>query len=917
MSKLNTVSVENDPLFLALTRPIMVAGVTYDFMVINAMLTTLAFLATGNLLMFLIGAPIHAVGYVLSLKDPRIFSLLSVALTKHGNCHALNKKLWGCTTYTPTQAHARGRMAIEKTTHGQEALNDKPASQFIPYAAHVDERTISTREGYLLQIIELDGLDFETLDQEDLNQLKNARNNLWKTVADSSISISYHIIRQEITDYPDNENLEGFAKDLDEAWKAKFENKRLFVNKHYLTIIRRPRKGSAGLIAEIQKFLFKAVDKDAAKEELRNGLKALDDVAQPILTTLKRYSPRRLSVYEANNGAYASEALEFLYSIINQDQQNVALPSSDLANYLPAKRFFFGKDALEIRGAERDDITFGAMIGVKEYSPKTFPGMLDHLLRSPQEMVVTQHFSFVERPKALAALKTVVRQMDMAEDAALSLQEDLIEAMDDAESRRIVFGEHQLSILVKGKSTKELDEGVSEIMGQMRDLGLIATREDMYMESCYWSQLPGNFSYQARASMISSQNFASFASFHNFPTGKADNNHWGNHVSMLETTSGAPYFFNFHHRDLGNFNMFGPSGSGKTVLLLFLLAQAQKFKPRSVFFDKDRGGEIFVRACGGHYSVIEPGEPTGFNPLQCQNTESNKAFLRDWLAQLVAPHDGRDLSTNERQVIASAIEENFSMPLEHRRLRYLAELFQGHERASSDSIEARLAPWHSGGARSWMFDNEVDELSLNNPLTGFDLTSILDDPTSRTPALMYMFHRVNDLLNGDKVILFIDEGWKALDDPTFESKIKDWLKTIRKQNGLVGFGSQSVTDASNSRIGDTLIEQCATQIFMPNNKANKDSYSAFGLTDKEFEIIRNTDPASHEFLIKHGHHSVVAKLDLSGMDDVLAVLSGRTETVRLLNKIRGDVGNNPQDWLPVFHEERKKTAQTNTQGKYY
>jgi type IV secretory pathway VirB4 component len=50
--------------------------------------------------------------------------------------------------------------------------------------------------------------------------------------------------------------------------------------------------------------------------------------------------------------------------------------------------------------------------------------------------------------------------------------------------------------------------------------------------------------------------------------------------------------------------VIGPSGSGKTVVLGFLLAQAQRFAPRAVFFDKDRGAEILLRAIGGTYRVV-------------------------------------------------------------------------------------------------------------------------------------------------------------------------------------------------------------------------------------------------------------------------------------------------------------------------
>ena len=56
--------------------------------------------------------------------------------------------------------------------------------------------------------------------------------------------------------------------------------------------------------------------------------------------------------------------------------------------------------------------------------------------------------------------------------------------------------------------------------------------------------------------------------------------------------------------------------------LSFLLAQGMRVepRPRCVFIDKDRGGEIFVRAMGGRYERLSPGEPTGFAPLQLEDT---------------------------------------------------------------------------------------------------------------------------------------------------------------------------------------------------------------------------------------------------------------------------------------------------------
>ena len=190
-------------------------------------------------------------------------------------------------------------------------------------------------------------------------------------------------------------------------------------------------------------------------------------------------------------------------------------------------------------------------------------------------------------------------------------------------------------------------------------------------------------------------------------------------------------------------------------------------------------------------------------------------------------------------------------------------------------------------------------------MIAFDLTSILDAPLIRTPTLLYMFHRVRMALDGSKSLIFIDEGWKALDDEVFANKIKDWLKTIRKMNGVIGFGSQSASDAANSSIADSLIEQCPTQIFMPNGKAKTEDYrGAFALTESEFRVIKESGIGSRQFLIKQGQASAVAKLDLAGLDDEIAVLSGRTETVNLLSDIIAEVGSDPEVWLPIFQERR-------------
>ena len=378
---------------------------------------------------------------------------------------------------------------------------------------------------------------------------------------------------------------------------------------------------------------------------------------------------------------------------------------------------------------------------------------------------------------------------------------------------------------------------------------------------------------------------------------------------MLETTSFGPYYFNFHNGDLGNFTVIGPSGSGKTALLTFLIAQAEKIKPRVAYFDKDRGAESFIRGIGGQYSVLSPGEPTSFNPLALPDTGENRAFLAEWLARLLSVH-GTQIDVEDRAIIGDAIDANFAQDVDHRRLRYLRELFRGVRRPIAGDLAARLSAWCGAGEHAWLFDNESDRLDTGTRILGVDMTRLLDSPLTRTPAMMYLFHRLEQRLDGTPTIIVIDEGWKALDDEVFVKRVRDWEKTIRKRNGVVGFCTQNAGDALESCIAGAIIEQSATNIFFPNPKARAADYvEGFGLTPHEFELVRTLPDTSHCFLVKQADHSVVARLDLSCLNGEMRVLAGTERSVRRLDALRAQLGDEPSRWLKPFMRHAEASPQ--------
>lgn len=788
------------------------------------------------------------------------------------------------------------QLARKQTQRVVLARREEPASLYVPYSAHYDEQTILTRNGQLLQVLKIDGLSFSTADSDTLDMRKHLRNALFKSIGSHNYALWFHTVRRRQPAYPDGEFPAGFAQELDSEWRQKYKARSLYANDLYITVIRRGQGGKIGRFQHWIERLSHKANKAQEMQYLRDAAKDLRDTVSRFTSNLDPYGLEVLSTKRTDAGLM-SEPLRFLSRLINLEDRPVLLPRQDLSTYLPRKRLIFGARAIEIRGAS--DTKFAAMISVKEYGPETAAGVLDRFLTLPYEFVVTQSFSFMNRRDSLDKLQTQQRMLANTDDLAESQIEGINQALDDVTSGVVAFGDHHLTVMPICEDVATLEKSVAAIESELTNVGIVAVREDLNMEPCFWAQLPTNFAYIARKAPISTSNLAGFASLHNFPTGRLDGNHWGPAVTALETTSGTPYFFNFHVADVGHTLIIGPTGTGKTVLMNFLTAQARKFNCKLFAFDKDRGAEIFIRAVGGDYAILGGGRASGFNPLQLPDNSDNRAFLAEWLETLVATQR-EQITSADIAAINEAVKGNYKLPPEARTLSNIAP-FLGM--GGPATLAGRLAQWHGQGARANLFGGQRDTLSLDQRVFGFEMGPVLDDPQSLAPTLLYLFHRIQMVLDGTPTMIELDEGWALLDNPVFALKIKDWLKTIRKLNGFVVFATQSPEDAAKSSISDTLVQSAATQIYLPNHKATETYKTVFKLTDREFNLIRETDPASRCFLLKHGRDSVIAKLDLGGMPKIVSVLSGRAETVKMLDRIRAAHGDDPSSWLPVFQRE--------------
>ncbi len=91
--------LQRDRLFVALTRPQLFAGVTYDIFAINLVGSAELYLIFRSTLAIMVFVLVHGLGALVCLRDPRAVGLWIVRMRTCGRIR--NYGLWRCNSYRP------------------------------------------------------------------------------------------------------------------------------------------------------------------------------------------------------------------------------------------------------------------------------------------------------------------------------------------------------------------------------------------------------------------------------------------------------------------------------------------------------------------------------------------------------------------------------------------------------------------------------------------------------------------------------------------------------------------------------------------------------------------------------------------------------------------------------------------------
>ena len=753
----------------------------------------------------------------------------------------------------------------------------------LPYVIELDDEVVRTRDNGLMVSLEVTGIDGVTSGASAVSALRAGFAHLLDTLDERFTFYLHRMMRGADTGLAPIHGAR-FAADIDRAWGRELSRRNLQDSVLILTVVRRQ-------VAPLAVPFFSKAAAKVFGEDTNRRLEELREVIS-ILETGLGIKTKRLTISSGSLvGFYASLLTGELQL---QPRSPFCLLSEDAAG--AAVRFGRGVIAIE-EGAST--ARFAAVLYVKSYATATWPGMLDALGAS-QDTLISHSYTPIERGSITERVKRRVAQMRASEDMAATIEAQLFEAADKAESGTLGFGVHQMTITVFAETEASLDTQVARIRSIAHQNGMRLVREVTALEAAFFAMHPGNMDYRARDMTVSSVNFADMAALHAADTGTEKARlPWQTPITVFQTLQGSLHRFSFHEPGdpnaeptNGHTLVLGKSGGGKTTTVAFLAAQAQRTGGRTIIFDKEAGLKMAVHALGGRYAEIRAGRATGLNPLATESGERGEAWLLDWMVALLESRSG-PMSPLQSEALKSAITQNGKARLGLQNFRAFQELFG--DVGDGLDLAQRLGEWDPEGRYGWVFGEASEPVVdfSSHDITAVDLTEILDLGTERTAILGAMFRRIEMLIEEKRpTLIIIDEAWKVLDDDYFSKKLAEWLVTARKKNVVVVMMTQFPSQIRGSK-ARSILQALPNQLLFPNGEAASADYDSFRLTDGELDFVLNPIPGQRLVLSRNPRGSTVLNVDLKALGPLLTALGGGQAG---LNAFGADYAKRPKFW---------------------
>ena len=521
--------------------------------------------------------------------------------------------------------------------------------------------------------------------------------------ASSRFALYHHVVRRGVDAGHGGDFADDFSRALDDAWRARLGAKKLYVNELFLTLVRRPAAGPGRRGGRRAARLDRRPGSDAkAPPRCQTSCASWTPRAKRCWRRSAPYGARLLGGLRDAQGPLLRAAGIPVVALQRRDAARCCCRSADLGEYLPYRRVSFGAETVELSRRRRTATRSFAAHGLDQ--GLSAADRAGHA-RRPAAPAVRNGRSARASPsstarRASSRMNLALRRMRSAEDEALSLRQGLSQAKDDVAAGRAAFGEHHLTRRGPAPTPRAVERGGGRGAGRAspRWASSPCARRSRWSRPSGRSS-PAISSISPGARLISTANFAGFASATISRSARPTATTGARRSRVLETTVGRPLLFQFpqgrprqlhRHRPVGLGQDGGaelPAGPG-----------AQVRSAHRLLRQGSRRGDVPAR----HRRPLRRAAARRADraSIRCSwpTRPANRA-LPGRLDRAPGHAAGRDLGAEDLARIKEAVDANYDQPPAYRRLRYFAELFRG-DRAARRRRPGRAAAALVGRGRA-------------------------------------------------------------------------------------------------------------------------------------------------------------------------------------------------------------------------
>ncbi len=823
-----------------------------------------------------VAALLYVFGVAAGLKDPDFFSLFLVRFNLGFTAPFIIKKNYQATG------------SAKATT--KESMT--------PLIGISPDGITQLKDGNIARVIEFSGKDYTGIPDDLEEYLSKKRQMLFDNTSNNLVFMfQTHRLKEDFENQEHKFSVE-IAKEIAKKRSANFQ--KAYITKHFLIIT--PAKNPIQTLIKnlTQSFGTKASNNALALKVER----LLNETTTKIINDFKEFGAHELK---------GDQLISYYNFLLNHKKITLKMPKSGIFNDL-----LEGSDVKFLKKHQIYDgvkTVYSGWFSIKK--PDEFIGInfVSDICQAQIDFSIYQNFFPISKEKGLKAVSDKLNNALSFIKNADYITQELDELKSQLQADNLSLIGHTFAVEVFGKSTEDLEENMSVLESRMQSFGFQFTRENTNKECLFWSRLPGHQDLNIRKKNITSANAASFIPLSR--SGEGFNTcRWGSgSVAAFPTSDNTPYQFIFHEDEsdssLGNTLVVGGTGLGKTTLISFLISQCFKYENfKAICFDRMQGMKIFTDTHKGIYINEETLRRKGFNPLLLPYSEANRIFVNNWLELLL------NIKTDEDKAeLANATRILFDQKKEDKTTSFFLKDLAATQLGlgGAGSIRNRLEKWLPNGNYGGFFNASKDSMDLNNPLTSFDMSNILNNQEIVAPMVSYIFHKLFNLIDESEenhsIAIFTDELNRYIESPLFASMVSFLLEEIRKRNGIFIGAVQTPNRILDDQIATKFLTNIATMIFFPDARAIDYYYMDvptpeggkkpnFNLTQPEFDFIKK--PNNRQILVKkRSGESIILNTDLTNIGKYLRCFNSEQGQIKKLASIQKKQPNY-NEWIRQF-----------------